>query len=47
LPQVVIGKPLQNFVYKHIADSKNVQRNKKNEKGEFKGCQVLGSIIAP
>jgi hypothetical protein len=25
---------LHNFIYKHIIDLKNVQRNKKKEKGE-------------
>jgi len=31
---------LQNFIYKHIADLKNVQKNKKKEKGEFTRHQV-------
>jgi hypothetical protein len=31
---------LQNFIYKHTTDLKNVPRNKKKEKGEFEGHQV-------
>jgi hypothetical protein len=31
---------LQNFIYKHTGDLKNVHRNKKKEKGKFTGCQV-------
>ncbi len=33
-------KTLQSFIYKHTADSENAQRNRKKEKGKFKGCQV-------
>jgi hypothetical protein len=31
---------LQNFIYKHTTNLKNVPRNKKKEKGEFEGHQV-------
>jgi hypothetical protein len=31
---------MQNFIYKHIVDLENVQRNKKKEHGEFIGHQV-------
>jgi hypothetical protein len=35
-----VSQTLQKLIYKHTADSKNVQRNKKKEKLEFIGCQV-------
>jgi hypothetical protein len=31
---------LQTFIYKHIINLENVERNKKKEKGEFIRCQV-------
>jgi phage anti-repressor protein len=37
---VGLDEALQNFIYKHTIDLKNVQMNKKKEKGEFTGCQV-------
>jgi hypothetical protein len=30
---------LQNFINKQTVDLENVQRNKKREKREFRGCQ--------
>jgi len=38
--QVVCFSNPAKLIYKHTADSKNVQKNKKKEKGEFIGCQV-------
>jgi hypothetical protein len=37
-----VFKSLQNFIYKHTADSKNVEKvlRKKKGRGEFKGHQV-------
>jgi len=37
---VGLGETIQNFIYKHAIDLENVQMNKKQEKGEFSGCQV-------
>jgi len=37
---VGLDETLQNFNYKHTIDLKNVQMNKKKEKGEFTRCQV-------
>ncbi len=37
---------LHNFIYKHIIDLKNVQRNKKEEKREFTGCQVSSNYMS-
>jgi hypothetical protein len=33
-------KPLQNFIYKHIIDLENVEKNNKKVKGEVMGSQV-------
>jgi hypothetical protein len=34
---------LQNFIYKHIIDLKNVQRNKKKEKRKITGRQFISN----
>ncbi len=37
---------MQNFIYKHIEDLENVQKNKKNEKGELKRHQVSSNLMS-
>jgi len=37
---------LQNFIYKHIEDLENGQKNKKNKKGEFKRHQVSSNLMS-
>jgi len=37
---------LHNFIYKHIINLKNVQRNKKKKKGEFTRYQVSSNYMS-